>query len=80
MATDHLTHTQVLNARVAMLTKCNPESLADGINMLIGDAKLREEISGNALKISDEKYSLEIYMAKMRKLYQDIEPKRILKE
>ncbi|MDP7238689.1 MAG: glycosyltransferase [Candidatus Latescibacteria bacterium] len=80
VATDHLTHTQVLNARVAMLTKCNPESLADGINMLIGDAKLREEISGNALKISDEKYSLEIYMAKMRKLYQDIEPKRILKE
>lgn len=76
VATNHPTHTQVLNNSVAILTECTPESFAEGISRLIENKDLMEEISRNAKKLAEEKYSYEIYISRVKSIYEDLE-KRI---
>lgn len=44
VATNLLTHTQVLNGDIAVLTEPDPASLAKGILLLVRDKRLREEL------------------------------------
>lgn len=65
IATKHLTHTQVLNDDVAILTECNPTSFAEGIVKALKNESLRKEIVKNAQKLADERYSYQDYLKKL---------------
>jgi len=81
VATNHITHTQVLNDQVAVLTECNAKSFAEGLLKVINDEKLRQEISGNAKHLAEEKYSYQIYLQKTQNIYNFLEQKeRLIKE
>lgn len=75
VATRHITHTQVLNDEVSLLTEVNPDSFGKGINQLIENDSLRDRISENAKKLADEKYSYEVYVNKTKKIYEYLEGK-----
>jgi len=70
IATRILTHTQVLNDDVAMLTENNSEAFAEGTLKLIKNNKLREQLAANALRLSEGKYSYEAYLEKTAQVYQ----------
>lgn len=76
VATDHPTHTQVLNDKIAILTKGDPESFSNGIIKLIKNSGLRKEISKNALITANEKYSFENYLLKTKKIYESLQTHR----
>ncbi len=78
VATNHVTHTQVLNNEVAILTDCNADAFAEGLIKIIEDEKLRQEISENAKVLAEEKYSYEIYLQKTQNIYNFLEQKRKL--
>lgn len=81
VATNHITHTQVLNDRVAILTECDAKSFAEGVVKIIEDEKLRDEISQNAKILAEEKYSAEVYVQKTINIYNFLEQKkRLMKE
>lgn len=69
VATRHLTHTQVLNDDVSVLTDCTPESFSDGIIRVIRDENLRRRITKNALKLAEERYSYRVYLERTKKIY-----------
>jgi glycosyltransferase involved in cell wall biosynthesis len=73
VATNILTHTQVLNDDVAMLTENNAEAFAEGTLKLIKDKKLQKRLIVNALRLSEEKYSYDAYLQKTAKVYQYVE-------
>ena len=75
VATRHITHTQVLDDEVSILTEVNPDAFADGILRVIEDEKLRKKISKNAQKLAREKYSYEVYVEKTRKIYDFLQSK-----
>ncbi|MBD3289379.1 glycosyltransferase [candidate division KSB1 bacterium] len=75
VATNHITHTQVLDDSVSVLTECDRKSFADGILKVIGDNELRTTIAQNARKLADEKYSYEVYVKKSEDIYKVIENK-----
>ncbi len=70
VATNILTHTQVLNDEVAMLTENTPQAFAEGTLKLIKDGKLRQRLATNALRLSEEKYSYKAYLEKTAQVYQ----------
>jgi len=70
IATRILTHTQVLNDDVAMLTENNSEAFAEGTLKLIKNNRLREQLAANALRLSEGKYSYEAYLEKTAQVYQ----------
>ncbi|UCE06038.1 MAG: glycosyltransferase family 4 protein [bacterium] len=78
VATNHITHTQVLNDQVAILTDCDAASFADGLLKVLEDHKLRQKISTNAKTLADEKYSYEVYLQKTRDIYNYLEQKKKL--
>ena len=81
VATNHITHTQVLNDQVAVLTDCNAQSFAEGILKILTDENLRTEISKNARALAEEKYSYEAYLQKTASIYNFLEQKkRLMKE
>lgn len=81
VATNHITHTQVLNDQVALLTNCNAASFADGILLLLNDRGLRQQLASNARALADEKYSYEAYVQKTAGIYNFLEQKkRLIKE
>jgi len=68
VATKIYSHTQVLNEEVAFLVDPTPESMAKGfVAALKKDPTHARKIS-NALRLYQEKYSREAYVAKMRAL------------
>jgi len=69
VATRHLTHTQVLNDDVSVLTEVTPETFAAGILQVIEDESLRKRLATNAQTLAREKYSYEVYVEKTRKIY-----------
>ncbi|PID56720.1 hypothetical protein CSB45_09740 [candidate division KSB3 bacterium] len=72
VATKILTHTQVLNSGVAVLTDNTAEAFAAGIVRLIEHPELGEKLVERALQLSEEKYSYEIYLEKTDQVYQYI--------
>jgi glycosyltransferase involved in cell wall biosynthesis len=75
VATRHITHTQVLNNDVSLLTEVTPDAFGNGINQLIEDESLRHKIAENAKNLANEKYSYEVYVNKTKKIYDYLEQK-----
>ncbi len=69
VATNHMTHTQVLNDDVSVLTDCNARSFSEGILKVIQNEQLKNKIVANAQKLAAEKYSYELYIKKLAALY-----------
>jgi glycosyltransferase involved in cell wall biosynthesis len=69
LATDLPTHTQVLDERIACLTRPEPEALAKGLVALAGDEEKRRDIGVNARQRVHEEYSLPAYKRKLAAFY-----------
>ncbi|MBI2558001.1 glycosyltransferase family 4 protein [Candidatus Woesearchaeota archaeon] len=72
VATDIYSHTQVLNKNVAVLTKLDESSFADGIIKLLKDNVLRKKLSTNSKKLGRSSYSYEEYINKTKLLYDSV--------
>ncbi len=70
VATDLVTHSQVLDESTAMLVPAEPKAFALGIGQLIDHPEERERIASSALEMAARKYSRENYVAKTRKAYE----------
>jgi glycosyltransferase involved in cell wall biosynthesis len=68
IATRHLTHTQVLNDEVAILTECNPSAFAEGIINVLKDKDLQKKVVQNAQKLADERFSYNDYLNKLQSI------------
>jgi glycosyltransferase involved in cell wall biosynthesis len=66
VATRLLTHTQVLDDDVAMLTDPTPEGYARGILDLLDDPARAQAIGRRARSLAETKYSYEAYLARTR--------------
>lgn len=73
IATDHLTHTQVLNADVAVLTDCTPTAFAGGMLRVLEDRAYGEKLSRNAQALAAREYSYEAYLHKTKEIYSYLE-------
>ena len=71
VATRIHSHTQVLSDDVAILIEPEPKSMADGFETAITD--VGQEKVEKARTLYTEKYSRDVYMSKMRNLYQHLE-------
>lgn len=65
VATDHVTHTQVLSDRVAILTPIDAPSLAQGILRVLADPSLARRLVSAAQQLAAERYSPAVYHAKL---------------
>lgn len=68
VATNLVTHTQVLNQEIAILTEPNPEAFARGIIDALGNPDVRG-MAERARRVAEEKYSYNEYVAKTSRLY-----------
>lgn len=66
VATRLLTHTQVLNDDVAVLTPPTPEGLAEGMLRVIADPGTASLVAERARHLAETKYSYEVYLARTR--------------
>jgi glycosyltransferase involved in cell wall biosynthesis len=66
VATRLLTHTQVLDDGVAILTEATPAAFAAGILQAIGDPAAAARIGDAAAELAATKYSYETYLARTR--------------
>ena len=73
VATNILTHTQVLYDEVAVLTDNNAEAFAQGTLKLINDREFGKRLAENALRLSEDKYSYAAYLEKTAQVYRYVE-------
>ena len=73
MATNLVTHTQVLTPEIAILTEPTPESFASGIVRAFENPEMAKILVENAARVAEEKYSYKEYIHKTAKLYEYIE-------
>jgi glycosyltransferase involved in cell wall biosynthesis len=66
VATRLLTHTQVLNDDVAILTAATPEGFAAGILVALTDPQRAQAVGDGARRLADTKYSYEAYLTRTR--------------
>jgi hypothetical protein len=66
VATRLLTHTQVLDDEVAILTAATADGFADGILAAIGDPARAREVGTRARALAETKYSYDAYLARTR--------------
>jgi glycosyltransferase involved in cell wall biosynthesis len=64
VATDLLTHTQVLGPETALLAAPEPRAFAAAIRRLLDDAGLRARLAAGAAALAHERYSRESYVAR----------------
>jgi glycosyltransferase involved in cell wall biosynthesis len=57
VATNHISHTQLLNSGIARLVEPNPEDIAEGIIHLLENPNIGEEMGARAREFFDENYS-----------------------
>ncbi|WP_088242462.1 glycosyltransferase family 4 protein [Calothrix rhizosoleniae] len=69
VATDLLTHTQVMNNQVAILAKPNAEDFSQGILSLINDQNLRLKLGRAGKQLVQEKHSYTAFSQKLNTLY-----------
>jgi glycosyltransferase involved in cell wall biosynthesis len=69
LATNILSHTQVLTDQVAMLVEPVPEALGSGILRLLHDAELCTCLAQNALRLAHDSYSEEAYRRKVAEVF-----------
>ncbi len=73
VATNHITHTQVLDQNVAVLTECTPEAFGNGILSVLKDGEFGRRLSRNARALADQRYSYEVYLSKTKALMDYLE-------
>ena len=66
VATRLLTHTQVLDDDVAVLTEATPEAFGAGILAAIADPERARSLGARAKHLADTKYSYEAYLSRTR--------------
>jgi len=66
IATRLLTHTQVLDDEVSILTEATPEGFASGILSALADPDHARAIGARARQLAESKYSYEAYLARTR--------------
>ena len=66
IATDLLTHTQVLDNQTAVLTDVTPDGIAHGLNRLYNEPDLRRRLGKAARKKEKEYYSYPVYKEKLK--------------
>ncbi len=66
VATRLLTHTQVLNDEVAILTAATPDGFAAGILAALADPERARAVGYSARELADTKYSYEAYLTRTR--------------
>jgi glycosyltransferase involved in cell wall biosynthesis len=64
VATDLLTHTQVLSPAVARLVPPEPGPFAAALGDLLDDPAARESLARAARELSDQRYSRQVYLAR----------------
>jgi glycosyltransferase involved in cell wall biosynthesis len=69
VATNILSHTQVLTPNVALLVEPQPEPLAAGILRVLNDSQLSRRLVQNALQLAQESYSSETYHSKIAEVF-----------
>jgi glycosyltransferase involved in cell wall biosynthesis len=68
VATNLITHTQVLNPEIAVLTDPEPQAFAKGIIEALSNPEM-DKMVARAQQIAEEKYSYREYLAKTSNLY-----------
>jgi len=68
VATDLLTHTQVLSPAVAELAPPDPASLAQGIRRVLGDEAYAKELGARGGKLARERYGIDRYMEQVQEI------------
>lgn len=66
VATRLLTHTQVLDDQVSVLTAATPQGFAEGILSVIDDPARGRAIGERARDLAETKYSYDVYLARTR--------------
>jgi len=74
VATNLLTHTQVLTPQIARLVDPQPEPFAAAMLELIDHADERERLSAAAAAVAREKYSRESYLRRTAEAYRRLSP------
>ncbi len=69
LATNILSHTQVLSPDVALLVEPRAESLAAGILRLLDETHLCQRLAQNALRLAQKSYSPETYHRKVADVF-----------
>jgi glycosyltransferase involved in cell wall biosynthesis len=72
VATNILSHTQVLDPTIACLVDPEPEALAEGILGLAGDPERARLLAENAGHVAETRYSMQAYMTKLETLIDEI--------
>jgi glycosyltransferase involved in cell wall biosynthesis len=72
VATNLLTHTQVLDDTVAELTDPTPDAFGAGILRLLGDRERAEQLGRAARALADTKYTYEAYVNRTREALRPI--------
>jgi len=75
VATRILTHTQVLDDEIAVLTEPEPEAFARGIDTIVSDRERARTLGDNARRRSDQEYSYERYLDRTRRLLEFVSEK-----
>lgn len=68
VATNLVTHTQVLNPEIAVLTEPEPDAFAKGIIEALSNPEMSKMVE-RARQVAEEKYSYREYLAKTSRLY-----------
>jgi glycosyltransferase involved in cell wall biosynthesis len=76
LGTNVSAHTQVLNSEVALLVDPQPNAIAAGILLLLKNGDLGRQLTRNALKLAQEKFSIDAYYAKVAQVYAFLEARR----
>jgi glycosyltransferase involved in cell wall biosynthesis len=74
LATNLLTHTQVLTPDIAALVEPEPEPFAEALAALLDDPAARMALAVRARAVADEKYSRESYVRRTAQAYARLAP------
>ena len=72
VATRLLTHTQVLDDEVAILTEATPDGFAQGVLAAIADPERATRVGQCAQQLADTRYSYEAYLERTRQAYAEL--------
>ncbi len=73
VATKHISHTQVLNERVAILTSPKPESLGEGIVRVLEENELGKRLGTEGRKFLEKRFSYDYFLLKTKQAYEYVE-------
>jgi glycosyltransferase involved in cell wall biosynthesis len=69
VATNIVSHTQVLTDDVALLVEPHPESVSSGVLRLLEDAQLCSRLAENAMQLAEKAYSRDAYHRKVAEVF-----------